>query len=313
MLSCFLGDHLRHFPIYQHGDDAFFSFDAQNIIHGLNELIQFYQQNINAALPVKLGTFSFVPGNNPPIELCKNGKNRLWHRAVTSNNLQVVREIIMSNAPNLDVKDEEGRTVLHLACLNKKIHLEIVRLLIDADVSILLRDSYGKIPFHYAVLHDRREIVELMIAKNPEVIQRKDSETLEVALHLAARHGKTEIVKSLLNNGAAITPKNKEGKFPIDLAADGRHVEIVKLLTHCRAKVKTSQDLWNHGSLSRDEAHELLKRTRRELRAQHVDASLIAGLFLVRWSKKICHFVISMLHNDDFINYEIEQTVSESN
>lgn len=311
VLSKYTENDLRHVLIYQHGNDAFFSLDCQRIFHGLDELVKFYQENDDESQEISLTSFSFVKGQHPPMDFCKLGQQRLLHRAVIMNHLRIVKEAVTSQTLSLDAKDKEGKTALHYTCFIDYIDLNIPKLLIENGASLMIRDSSGKIPFVYACENGRKEIVEMMIKKNKEVIQIRNSTTHDVPLHVVARSGKTEIVKLLLANDAALNPINKEGKRPIDLAADERHEEVVIILSRHRSSVKTSASNWMHGCLTRKQARFLLMQKREELSKSIFDCkNLLQGLFLVRLSETRGH-VISILENDDMKNHEIKQNVSQ--
>lgn len=313
VLSRYSENQLQHIPVHQHGTDVFFSLDGEKIVHGLDELVKFYQQNDDESLGISLSSFSAVKGKAPPLSFCKIGQQRLLHRAVIMNHFEIVNEAVKSPLSSLDVKDSEGKTALHYACLIENVDPKIPELLIKNDASLLIRDSSGKVPFTYACEKGRKEIAQMMIAKNSDVIQYRNSGTLDVALHVAVRFNQKEIVKLLLANSAPLNPKNKDGKFPIDLAADERREEILMLLSQHRPMVKTSKSQWMHGALTRKEAHSLLIKERDKLRQTLPDEnkSLIRGLFMVRFSKNTIGYVISMLENDDLKNYEIRQSVRE--
>lgn len=70
--------------------------------------------------------------------------------------------------------------------------------------------------------------------------------------------------------------------------------------THEGPKPKTSREDWYHGTLSRDEAHELLKATN-----ANTD-----GRFLVRYSEKNSGFVLTMMYMNQVYNYVISQEVN---
>lgn len=140
-LQCFL---TRILKFNQHGEDAFFSVNGQNIHHGLDDLIEFYRKS-NTNLCTKLS--NFVKKLPPPIETRKHGKKNLLHRAVTASNLDVVKEMLKTPERNLDAKDEHGMTACHLACKNK-VNPEIMKLLIDRGANLNTRDKFGNTPLH---------------------------------------------------------------------------------------------------------------------------------------------------------------------
>lgn len=308
MLTCYSKVEFRHFCIEQHGLDSFFSLDDKNIIHGLDELIKFYQQD-NSDI-VNLSTFKRVRGVSVPSWTLKTGSCRELHRAVLHNNLTFIKEFVRNRPNELDEKDTHGRTALHLAALDDKISLEVSKLLIDADASMIIRDKHGRLAFSYACQYNRRQIVDMMISKDAEVIQRKDSETYDTSLHVAAKHNQLSIAKILLANGAAIHSKNKANKFPIDCAADERHGDLVILLERHRSRIITSQGDWMHGNISRQEAENLLIEEQQKLSEKGTDPSKLSGVFMVRFSETRNRHVLSMLKEGQLFNYEIFQTVS---
>ena len=50
-------------------------------------------------------------------------------------------------------------------------------------------------------------------------------------MHYACSSGNLHIVKSLLHRGAFVRVQNKAGKFPLDLAREGKHQDCVDFLT----------------------------------------------------------------------------------
>jgi len=144
VLSVFYQNQPFHYQINQHGDDAFFSVNGQAPIHGLDELIEFYKHNeTNLCTRLKV----FVKKNPVPVELKRNGKLNLLHRATKHNNLEVVKEMLKTTYRNLDAKDEEGHTAVHLAC-KYNVNPEILKLLIQSNAAVITRDIEGNTPLH---------------------------------------------------------------------------------------------------------------------------------------------------------------------
>lgn len=321
VLSIFYKDKFKHFPIKQHGGDAFYSIDGTTPIHGMDELIKFYQKNDS----LKVGLLkTYVKGSCLPHEYRLCGKQRLLHRAVSNNNFETVKAMVPSSDTYINSKDETGKTALHLACITKG-NCEIIKLLINNDASLLIRDADGNIPFHYACQNGFIEAVKLLIATNKKVIHVRNSATKEVALHIAAKAGKLEVVKELLDQNAPHMPRNAELAFPIDLAQNNNHTSVVFLLKHHRPNVKTYRSKWYHGTLTRDEAfcnilakrQELYEKLQNSMIAENAYKNsskeieeMISGIFLVRFSENVNSFVITVLVDKNNIkNYPIKTTV----
>lgn len=172
-------------------------------------------------------------------------------------------------------------------------------------------------------------MVEQLVAANKNLIQSRNSETGVVPLHLAAKSGNLEIIKILLAHKAPHMARTSNGLFPKDFAP--RKSEVEKFLNDFKPLLPTDKptayrNKWDHGTLERKEAFELLLQKREELYEKlkeeypfgenpYVNTSkekdeLISGLFLVRLSERHNGYVITMLHNDEIKNYRIEKDVS---
>lgn len=261
---------------------------------------------------VSLKSFVFVKGDHPPLKYCKFGLNGPLHDAVLKNDLSQVTLLLSSTNDCIDDKNKEGKTALHLACIKNEIDSNIPKLLIDRNASLFLRDASGKIPFLYAVEQGQREIVKMMILKDRNVIQVRSSETCEVALHVASRTGNIKIVEMLTKNNAALFTVNNIGEFPIKLAADNKHANVVIHLSSLSQKQKNVQQNWSHGRMTRDKARSFLFYKRDELQQKNASVNMIKGIFLIRFSQKVNKNVITMLVGDEICNYEIQLTVSFS-
>lgn len=95
VLSCYYNGYTVHFSIKQHGCDALFSIDEDKAVHGLDELVKFYQHN-DEFLGLNLSSFAFVKGNLPPAEYCKVDNLSQLKSKRNNHNAHVVNEIVTS-------------------------------------------------------------------------------------------------------------------------------------------------------------------------------------------------------------------------
>ena len=70
-----------------------------------------------------------------------------------------------------------------------------------ADLNVFTKKSRS--PLHCAVSSKCSDVVELVLANKPALINKADA-TGKTPLHTAASYGSAEIVRFLLNNGASI-------------------------------------------------------------------------------------------------------------
>ena len=130
----------------------------------------------------------------------------------------------------------KGETMLMLAA--RKMHTEIVKLLLDNGADLNIKGNYGYTALMIAVREGNTEIVKLLLDNGADLnIKGNYGYT---ALMIAVREGNTEIVKLLLDNKADISGEinyQNNVMYPADYddnelmyAAEKGYKEIVKLL-----------------------------------------------------------------------------------
>lgn len=82
----------------------------------------------------------------PPNDSRSHGKTNLLHRATRENNQTVVSELLKCRYRNFDAKNQDGQTVVHLACIYSTE--EILKLLIKVGANVNSRDTSGNTPLH---------------------------------------------------------------------------------------------------------------------------------------------------------------------
>uniref|UniRef100_A0A0G4HSD5 Uncharacterized protein n=1 Tax=Chromera velia CCMP2878 TaxID=1169474 RepID=A0A0G4HSD5_9ALVE len=104
------------------------------------------------------------------------------HKAVVSKDLQLVESFVQRGVELQEV-DERGRTVLHLAVLEKSPSVKIVKTLVKAGADTKARDQDGNTPLALAFQEGKSACVEVMRkdrwvdSKGRTLLQRKQKET----------------------------------------------------------------------------------------------------------------------------------------
>lgn len=309
-----------HYQIRRHGGDAFFSIDDKvKILHGLESLVEFYQMAANG-LPTKLT--KFIKKELPPNDARRHGNTNLLHRATKENNATIVGELLKCGYRNVDAKNQDGQTALHLAAIYSD--LAILKLILATDVNVNCMDAFGNMPLHYACRTKPGVFINNLIEANANV-QGRNIKNGYVPLHDACKAGNIDAVKVLLESNAPLLPRTTSGEFPIDLAREAGKEAVVKYLTDYKLPAAQSKRcLWYHGTLTREEAVESLQRfvKRRNFTVKeknvnnnqhHADISNEdiridgSGSFLVRYSDR-SGFVLTLLFESQVKNFIISQS-----
>uniref|UniRef100_A0A0K8TI66 Tyrosine-protein kinase n=1 Tax=Lygus hesperus TaxID=30085 RepID=A0A0K8TI66_LYGHE len=277
VLSVLSDQEVIHYQIRRHGEDAFFSIDENPIVHGLETLIEYYQDPTN-----DLGLTDPVIKDPPPHDTRRHGRTNLLHRATKNGNFTVVSELLKCGYRSLEAKDEMGQTAVHLASiLGEDVILEK---LIESGATVNCRDQAGNTPLHYACQRDKSSTVRVLI-KGGANVQIRNTSTGWVPLHEAACLGHKEIIEILLSVGAPSRPRTIANETPQHLAEEHGYFQIADLLKNYNPPpFRYGKEDWYHGTLSRNEAINIL-----------MASGNYEGQFLVRYSEKERTHVLTMI------------------
>eukprot|EP00092_Neocalanus_flemingeri_P028200 GFUD01030624.1.p1 GENE.GFUD01030624.1~~GFUD01030624.1.p1 ORF type:complete len:807 (+),score=129.29 GFUD01030624.1:58-2478(+) len=296
VLSVVHNREIIHYQIRRRdGEDALFSLSAEEkVIHGLDEMIHFYQHEKKSGLQHRL--IDFVPGGIAPPETRLHGTENLLHRASTKGNFIVVSELLASGYRNLTAKNHDSQTAVHLASFYG--HRDILEQLLKYGAKVNISDTEGYTPLHYACQVDKPYSVKALLEKggaNPTI---RNELTQWVPLHEAAWKGHLECVSVLLEFHAPTKPRTPKNETPADLARAAGHQEVAVFLDSFPVAFPETDIIeWYHPNVDRKHALVLLNEARGG-----------NGTYLIRnSSKKIRFFVLSMIWKGKGHHFEIEK------
>ncbi|KAG9397269.1 Ankyrin repeats (3 copies) [Carpediemonas membranifera] len=143
-----------------------------------------------------------------------------------------VVELLLSRGATIDLGGSDGRTSLMEACLHGRT--SVVEVLIERGADRELADPSGSTALHHAV-EGGHACVGVMLRAGCNVNARKTNGC--TALYLAAKEGRNEILKMLVDAGADPTMKGKTGwlhkaRTPREIARAKGHKDCVDQLDH---------------------------------------------------------------------------------
>ncbi|XP_059094121.1 ankyrin-1-like [Tigriopus californicus] len=166
----------------------------------------------------------------------KNGWTAI-HFGALKGHIDLVKVMVKKYDATVDAVTMKKQTPLHLAALSGK--LEMCRLLLDLDASMDSADEMGQKPIHMAATSDKPEVILLFLKARPSLVSSatKDGST---CAHIAAKRGSALVIKELMkfDKSVVLSSKNKiTDSAPIHIASEGGHREVVKILLQAGAAV----------------------------------------------------------------------------
>uniref|UniRef100_A0A8C5GYA0 KN motif and ankyrin repeat domain-containing protein 1-like n=2 Tax=Gouania willdenowi TaxID=441366 RepID=A0A8C5GYA0_GOUWI len=146
-----------------------------------------------------------------------------------------------------NLADGNGNTALHYSVSHS--NFDVVKKLLDAAVcNVNQQNTAGYTPVMLAALAavdnaESMKVVEQLFAKGNVNI--KASQAGQTALMLAVSHGRIDMVRALLAQGAEVNVQDDEGSTALMCASEHGHTDIVKLLLarpQCDATLTDSDD-----------------------------------------------------------------------
>ena len=147
------------------------------------------------------------------------------HYAAWVGDLDKLKTLLQEGG-SLDVRDDNGRTLLHSAAIGGTT--EVAEFLIAEGVDMGATDEDKQTALHYAAEGNCKAMAELLILKGAAVNARDEGSTLP--LHLTARHSGTDVAKLLIVGGAEVNARDDSGDTPLHWAAWRNHKELAVLL-----------------------------------------------------------------------------------
>lgn len=179
------------------------------------------------------------------------------HLAVITRLKPVVRRLMVGGA-NVEMRDHNGDTPLHIAC--RRGHLDIVEVLLQPIKleEYLVNEydvPYQRIPqnldllnydgftcLHVAAEHNHVDILLYLLDKGSN-INAGDGKSGKTLLHFAAENNNIELTKILLQQRSVnIDAKSYNGCTPIMYANARSNSEVVRLLTEAGANTSCLDD-----------------------------------------------------------------------
>ena len=159
-----------------------------------------------------------------------NGASIL-HSTSYKGHLDILRYLLEVEKMNLDVFDNNQKHAIHFAAINNKI--DVLRYLIEErKVNSNLKDKYGQTILHIAVNFNHIQLVEAILNLKTQFIIDINAQTVKgkTPLFIAAKRNSNKILKILVEKGAAVDMRYKNGYNLLHYACECCKRETIKYI-----------------------------------------------------------------------------------
>nr|XP_056706081.1 fibronectin type 3 and ankyrin repeat domains protein 1 [Euleptes europaea] len=155
-------------------------------------------------------------------------------------------EILVENGAEVNKKNSSGKDSLMIACFSG--HLDIVQYLRSQGASWETRDLGGCTAMHWAADGGHFDVVQWMIEDGCKVDVKDIGLEWTPLMRVCAVSGKSDVAALLIEAGANVNLKDKDGKTPLMVAALNNHEELVQVLLEKGADI-TVKNEYGKGAL----------------------------------------------------------------
>lgn len=159
--------------------------------------------------------------------------------AIREGSLRVANFLLDQPLVRVEVRNPAGESPLMLAAL--KGQLPLVKRLIERQAEV---NKPGWAPLHYAATNTEpvsTEIVRLLLEHHAYIDAESPNRT--TPLMMAARYGRPDVVKLLLEEGADPTLRNEQGLTALDFAVRAERKDATELIT-AALRARQSKGTW---------------------------------------------------------------------
>ena len=183
-----------------------------------------------------------------------------------------VCEVFIDAGPDIETKDDLGRSPLHLACRSGE--LAVVKMLVKAGVDVRVTDNEGDTCLTLAAYFGRIETVRYLVGLKDVDVNQKDTDG-HTALFLTADKNHPDVAKVLIDAGADIEAKDEEGCSPLLVASKAGALDTMKMLLKAGADVNVTytQDNVGHTCLTLAAFHRHIETVRYLVGLPEVDVN----------------------------------------
>ena len=151
------------------------------------------------------------------------------HFSATNRNLELCKILLGRSTVDVNARNSDGDTPLHLLFRFPNASPELVKLLLDHGANVNEQNQESQGPLFAASLVGNVTATRMLLDYNADI---NDDENVfgRTALHAAVEASNLELVKLLIGKGADVYRQDKKGRDCFAIAADENQVDIIDFL-----------------------------------------------------------------------------------
>lgn len=182
------------------------------------------------------------------VNVCDEYGTPLIVRLMANEKYNCVAKILLDRGVNVNKTDNTWRTALMTAC--KYGSVDMIECLLNKNADLEYVDRQNWTALFYASYYGRDDVVKLLIKKGA-VVNHKAYREIAITPLMAScvgwkcNNNYKETIKVLIENGADMMIRNKDGENVLDFAKNSRNDELLAFLKEEKNKLEGTWNLTN--------------------------------------------------------------------
>lgn len=199
-----------------------------NILHKTRPKIDYTEILYNAGEGGSVEIISIIEAKESGNPKLKENMLSAFFQATKNGHLKTV-EYFLNNGADVNYRrNNDAEPVLLIA--SEQGHLEIVKLLLSRGADVNKVDDHGSSSLIAASINGQAPVVEWLLKNGADINHFEDPYWHRNPLLCACYYNQLDVVSILIEKGADLNVKNKEGESPLGIAISQRNYNLVTLL-----------------------------------------------------------------------------------
>jgi len=229
--------------------DAIFAFirETMSQLHMKNDIDQFIKELIN-----------YSPGPFGVTAL---------HIAFWNNSSFEKAQMLIELGGDLNQKDANGRTCMHLFCSSKVVLEEDLQQYVDLGMKLHIPDKrFSNTGLRIFMIRRDKQLVNYIVQKKLMDVNRPINDNGDTPLHIACQKGSKREVKWLLKMKADLHKKNRKGYTPLEVAKKNLQQFCLGKMYHTSSDKATVKLLMNQNKQGKQSGRRVRNKKQRTKR-----------------------------------------------